>query len=233
MNDELGPPLDPLVLAALREEPKAPDEARARARSRLALAAAFAAVPRPSAKGGGPSVTSSAASGVGSHAVTVIAFLGGGVLGAFLHSTLFTPPPPQVVYLPPPISVATAVTRVDSPIATAATIGTVDVPAARPPPAAISAAPPVSQLDRERAMLDLVRAQMVAGNTDGALERLKVSRHEFPRAVLDEEREALTVEALVAAHHYEEARAAAEGFRRLFPGSLFTPTVEGSIRSIP
>jgi len=51
--------------------------------------------------------------------------------------------------------------------------------------------------------------------------------------VLGEERDALTVEALVGAGRYDEARSLADAFHRRSPDSLFTTTVSSAIRSIP
>jgi hypothetical protein len=73
----------------------------------------------------------------------------------------------------------------------------------------------------------------VQGDAAAALERLRATARRFPRPVLGEERDALLVEALVATHHFGEARAAAVALQRRAPDSLFTTTVKAAIRSIP
>jgi hypothetical protein len=51
--------------------------------------------------------------------------------------------------------------------------------------------------------------------------------------VLGEERDALRVEALVAAHQYEPARAAGARFHAGYPGSMLGPAVDGALGTIP
>jgi outer membrane protein assembly factor BamD (BamD/ComL family) len=91
----------------------------------------------------------------------------------------------------------------------------------------------VSQLTGERSLLDEVRASLVQGDASHALDRLRASRREFPHPILAEERDALTVEALVGARHYDEARAAADAFHEHFPRSLFSGAIDTALRSIP
>ena len=239
------PPLDPRLLERLREEEPAPSQAKARARSRLALVVPIGGGGGNGAGGSGGAggaargagATTTAASGVlGGHAATLIAFVLGGATGAGLHAALTSAPARQAVSEPAPqraalpaAPVATSSSAWQSVTATAAPL------AASIPPAAVSAAPTsrVSPLSRERLLLDEVKASLVQGDAKGALEHLRASRSEFPRAILGEERDALTIEALAAAHRYDEARAAATTFRDRFPDSLFSGTVEGAIRSIP
>jgi hypothetical protein len=238
---DAGPPLDPRIVAALRDEPRAPGDARARARDRLAaVVPLFGGPPDASSSAGRPPGSAASGSGaLGSHAAqAALVFVLGALVGAGVHSALVRPPAPRIVYVSVPESAATAVPKVDRAIPGEPPIEPSALPTVepRPAPSGPSALRPAvrgSQLVAERAMLDDVRAAVVRGDAEGALERLKVSRREFPRAILDEERDALTVEALVAAHRYEDARAAAESFRRLFPASLFTPTIDGALRSIP
>jgi hypothetical protein len=125
-----------------------------------------------------------------------------------------------------------------APIAPSASSAASAATAARAPGSAPQVVPPapvshISQLTDERALLDGVRASLVQGDPNGALDQLRASRREFPRAILGEERDALAVEALVSARRYQEARAAAGAFREHFPDSLFSGTVEGAVRSIP
>jgi hypothetical protein len=241
---DASPPPDPRVLELLREESPAPADARARARARLALAVpsmgARGGDPNPEAgRGGGtPSAGAAKAAGVlGAHGVAVVAFVLGGAAGAGLHAALTSTPAPRIVYVASPTAPVPP-----PPIASSPPTPTPSAPIMARVPGSVGSAPPVvpptptshlSQLSGERALLDEVRASLIQGNSSGALDRLRVSRREFPRAVLAEERDALTVEALVGVGRYDEARAAADAFREHFPDSLFSGAVEGAVRSIP
>jgi hypothetical protein len=241
MSEEI-PPLEPRVLEVLREDRPAPSEARVRARARLTTAIAGVA-PYHSVNGRGtsgaphPPSTSGAAPGalLGTKGVAILSFVLGGATGAGLHAALTNPPAPRVEVLPatpaPPLATAPApASPLPSPPASAiATQPVESLPTAAVP----GSAPRPSALSAERSLLDEARALLVQGNASGALERLEASRREFPHATLGEERDALSIEALVGTHRYEEARASADAFRSRYPESLFSRTVEGAIRSIP
>jgi hypothetical protein len=161
----------------------------------------------------------------------------GGVVGAELHARL-AEPAVRIVYVeraPAPIASAEpapANPPASSSVAAAAPSAT--APIARVvavPPA--SASPPSSQLDAERLALDHARAKLTSGDGAGALELLAKHEHDFAHPWLAEEREALSVQALVKAGRYVEARARAEEFRRRAPNSLFLPAVDAAIESIP
>jgi hypothetical protein len=240
---EPSPPLEPRVIAALREEAPAPQEARVRARARLAAAVGIAGGgerapghdPRPATVGSGAGAGKIASGALGSHGVAVLAFLAGGAAGAGLHAALTSPPAPRVVYVATTAS-APAPTRSSLPDSPQAPVSIPGAPAAAegaPPATAGSSLSRTSQLTNERMLLDDARASLVQGDASRALDRLRASRREFPRAILAEERDALTVEALVGAHHYDEARAAGDAFRTRYPGSLFAGAVESGLRSIP
>ena len=121
-------------------------------------------------------------------------------------------------------------------------------PVARPmtEPAPASAAPIVSSdgrsekrpsrdgsLAAERRLLDAARVALVAGDRAAGVDLLTKHARTFPRGVLAEEREALTIDAFVASGRYDEARRRAEGFRSRYPGSLFAPSVAAALAAIP
>jgi len=105
--------------------------------------------------------------------------------------------------------------------------------AAPSPPAALSPAPGTETLAAERSLLDEARSALRAGDAPGALGDLDLHAQRFPAGVLAEERDAMRVEALVAAGRVDDARAAGERFRRAHSGSLLQPMVEDALESIP
>jgi len=83
------------------------------------------------------------------------------------------------------------------------------------------------------ASLDEARAALVQHDAQRALDALEHHRRAFPRALLAEERDAMRVQALVAAGRYDEARARASAFRKSAHDSLFLRMVDAAIASIP
>lgn len=77
------------------------------------------------------------------------------------------------------------------------------------------------------------RAKLAGSDTTRTLELLEEHSRLFPRGQLVEEREALAVQALVLANRYDEARARATTFRERWPQSVYLPSVDMTIRSIP
>jgi hypothetical protein len=217
--------LEPRVLELLREAPRPPVDARDRVRARL-----VASIPVPG--GGGHGGGSSGANALGTKALVGVALVVGAGVGAALHAALSHPPPPVVVYVDRPVP-AEAMTT-----ATAAAVAPVlDAPvaAASAPVAAHSPSAPIgpSQLAAERALLDEARTALVQGDPARALDRLQKHRRTFLNPMLAEERDAMEVEALARLGRGDEARSKAEAFRRHSPDSLFMPTVQSAVGSIP
>jgi hypothetical protein len=246
-------PLDPRLLAALRAERPAPRDGRARVRGRLE-----AAIPemRRGGNGGGQGGganggTERGVAGVGPHTLGIVAFVLGAVTGAALFAAMAGthPPPPRVVYVdrPAPPVAAPALQpppATASPMTTMAPPPTPEPPATRlattwpAAPAQPAAARPAaathgSRLTEERILLDEARAGLIQGEPERAIERLDRHRVRFADGVLAEERDAMQVEALARAGRYDEARERASAFRARMPGSLFLPTVESAIGSVP
>jgi outer membrane protein assembly factor BamD (BamD/ComL family) len=99
------------------------------------------------------------------------------------------------------------------------------------------AAPPVEPGDdglaSERSLLEIARSAIGRGQVEGALEALGRHARKFPNGLLVEEREGLTVQALVVARQFDEARARGARFKERYPRSLFSPLVEQALGSIP
>ncbi len=91
-----------------------------------------------------------------------------------------------------------------------------------PPPAR-----PILQLEGE--LLEKGRIAMVRGDTEGALAAVDEHLARFPAGTLTEEREALRIQALVAADRDPEARVALRGFQHSYPQSLATPALKAAI----
>jgi hypothetical protein len=120
------------------------------------------------------------------------------------------------------------------------------VPAPNPGLVAPSAAPPREKLPRSATAAPAIEAgfdpelreleaarRALVGNPSQALDALRLHGQRYPRSVLSQEREALTVKALVAAGRHAEARAAATTFSQRHPESMLLDSVQNAIRSIP
>jgi hypothetical protein len=240
------PPLDPGVVSALRAEAPAPPGARERVRERLAAVipgvglATSAAVSR-GLHGSSVRVLRASSFATSRVGTALTAFALGGGAGAALHAALVRPPAPQVVVVErrPADAAPSAKPAADSPPSPrAAPIDSALVeraPAAPPQPSTRPSAShrTGSRLSAERTLLDEARRALVEGDAARALARLDDHRRAFPSATLAEERDALRVEALVKAGQNDDARALAERFRTQWPDSLFLPTVDAAIGSIP
>lgn len=80
-------------------------------------------------------------------------------------------------------------------------------------------------LARERRLLDAARGAIRGGNAEEALATLSRHAQEFESGVLAEEREALTIRALIELGRIGEARMQGAGFRAAYPNSLFLPSL--------
>jgi hypothetical protein len=103
-------------------------------------------------------------------------------------------------------------------------------PIATSPGANASAGP---DLGAERSLLDRARAAFARDDYGASLAALGSHARRFPRGRLEEEREALTVKALVGAGQYDEARTRGARFRKRFSQSFLLPAVEEALRAIP
>ena len=227
-------PVNPRVLAQLRAKEAPSAAVRARVRARLAMAVPMG----PSGGGGSPNGSAGpgglrGGGGLGTHVVAIAGLVIGGGAGAATYAALSKPPPPVIVYVDRPVLTAAAASTV--PQLTPTVVADEPVPVS--PPVVIvpsaSTASPASQLAAERSVLDEARAALVQGAPQRALEKLDRHARAFPRPMLGEERDAMRVEALARVGRTGEARSQADAFRRRWPGSLFLPTVDSAVESIP
>jgi hypothetical protein len=241
------------VVAALRAEQAAPSAVRARVRGRLE--ASIPGMARgPDGSGGpaggqggagpggtGPAGAGRTLGGWGAQGIGLAAFLVGGVTGAALVASLSLSrtPPPRVVYVDRPVpqraGPATPRTTASADPSRATPPAGLTPPSLAPPAARarFAPAPHASRFAEERRLLDDARASLLQGEPEDALARLDLHRARFADGLLSEERDAMQVEALVRAGRSGEARERASVFRARSPGSLFLPTVESAIASIP
>jgi hypothetical protein len=92
---------------------------------------------------------------------------------------------------------------------------------------------PALSLGAQQALLDSARRSLARGDSAAALEALAWHASRFPRTVLEEEREALTVKALRDAGRTAEARVHAQRFTQRYPSSVFLPTVGIGLEANP
>jgi hypothetical protein len=87
--------------------------------------------------------------------------------------------------------------------------------------------------EQELAELEVARRAVSRGEGASALRVLGVHSQRYPGSILAQEREALTVKALVLAGRSDEARKLAERFRARHPNSMLLDSLERALRSIP
>lgn len=234
MSDRRLEPLDDdldRLLAAERDRPGPPPEARARLAARLEATLGPFPDPgsgiRPVSPPAAPVVAPTA--GASSFALPLaVGLVAGGVVAALI--TLRGPDPVPVV-TPAVTSAPVTLASVEEPRAEPAPI-VLDAGPAPPPPRA-SASPREESLAAERALLDEAQRALGSGRSGDALGAISRHAAQFPRGRLSEEREGLAVQALLAAGRRDEARTRAERFKRSHPGSLLLPALESSLGPIP
>jgi hypothetical protein len=90
-----------------------------------------------------------------------------------------------------------------------------------------------SAFARERALLDTARRKLAQGEAEASLSELGRHGQLFREGKLAEEREALMINALVSLGKYDEARQKAGTFRKRYPHSFLSPSVDAAILAIP
>lgn len=236
-------PLEALRALGPGEEP--PVEAKQRVAGALftaldAAALAAAGAPKPLAPASLHPAPVSLLGGVAGSKVLAVAagiWLMGGVTGAALYRVL-RPTEVRVVYVDPPARTASSATlppEPDSePSASAANSAPSGAQRALPAPNAARAKPSLvadslTDLARERALLDIARADAAHGDPAQALNTAEQHRHQFPQGRLAEEREALAIRALLSLGHRREAEARARAFRTAYPHSFLTSVLESAL----
>ena len=84
-------------------------------------------------------------------------------------------------------------------------------------------------LGAEQALLDPARAALARGDGAAALARLDVHEHRYPAGALSQEREAMTIRALVLTGRRDGALARAASFRARYPDSLLWPMIDATL----
>jgi hypothetical protein len=246
------PPLERDIAKVLEAEKAiAPVSAEDKAR---ALAIVLARV--PAAGGGGGSGTGhgegSAASGGGSaqlkswvHAhpwLTALAtFMLGVGSGAALHASFDrehfarvtdAAPPPPSSDLASPLASREATTPSAPPPSSRTAASEPNVVEHKGPRS--HAPPPQSgdTLAAERAIVDVARQALGAGDGVAALESVALHERQFPSGLLEEEREAIAVKALALLGRTGEAGSRAARFLARYPRSLLGPPVERALASL-
>lgn len=162
-------------------------------------------------------------------ALVAATFAGGAVTGAAVHAVVATPtieapspvlPPPVVSVMPVPPTSASAPADSTGAIPSASS--------AEPPSPAASktASGQDSDLSTERAMIERARTALMRGQHAAALETLAMHAEKFPRGRLSQEREVLTIHALVGVGRRSEAEARAKRFRQRHPNSPMLAAID-------
>ncbi len=173
------------------------------------------APPAASAAGAGASAGSAAVAGLAKTLVvtsaTAVAVGVGGFQAGRVYERRVEPPPPIVAAAPTPPPIPEPV---------------VEVPPA-PDPAAPPAPPPKPKVaaksdvpdEREVALLQQAMAAIQAGRANEGLELLERHRARYEAGVLAQEREVLSIQALMSLGRTGDARSKATAFRRRWPTS--------------
>lgn len=221
------------LIAAARDVPPAPADARARVAARLAATitppAGDPGVGAPPAGEGALSGASAAAGGAtlstGGWAAVVALTLAVGIGIGWLRPGVSTQPAPRAAVERPASEAATpAGDSTEAPSHPAHATAVRSASAEPSAPAGLDRA-----LAAERALLQAARDALVERRLDPALDALATHRSRFPAGRLIEERELLWIRTLLAAERGDDARARAAAFVAAHPDSLFRPAVEALI----
>jgi hypothetical protein len=228
------------ALRALGTGGEAPVEAKQRVYGALSAslggAAATTAVAAAIPKATLPPVAAPTLVGFASSKVLLLGagiWLTGGVTGAALYGA-FQREQVHVVYVDRPTTAHTPAAPTLTPPQMPSSVPASSATGANVTRGARSAEPSSassgqSDLARERALLDVARADAAHG--EPALVLAQVERHlrQFPHGQLTEEREALAIRALLALARGDEARARATSFRTSYPNSFFMPVIDSAL----
>lgn len=163
-------------------------------------------------------------------AVAAGIWLIGGATGAALYGALH-PQEVRVVYVDRPVFSSPVPAPVTMPAPTASSAAAppvIDQELKRVVAASAASASPASLLSRERALLDLARANAARGEPALVLAQTEQHRAQFPRGKLSEEREALAIRALHSLGRTDEVRSRAQAFRLAYPHSLLMPVIDSA-----
>jgi hypothetical protein len=235
-------PLEALRALGPGEEP--PPEAKQRvagalfAALELAAAAGAAGASKPLAPGSVHPVPVSLLGGVAGPKVLAVSasiWLMGGITGAALYRVL-RPTEVRVVYVDRPTRSSVSPNEPDPGASAApassvpgATLSAVPARSAADHVNPSSAADSPSDLARERALLDIARADAAQGEPARVLAVVEQHRQRFPHGRLAEEREALAIRALLSLGRRQDAETRARAFRAAYPNSFLTAVIDSAL----
>jgi hypothetical protein len=242
------------LLRPAREPQAASDEVRARMLRRLSLALPVGGPGDPGTPAAPPRAGSGAAKGLARALATRVpawsllaSFLAGGVIAVAVtrpspsqsanHEVTIeastAAPSALVAPVTPPAPAMSAPAIAVAPLASAAPAA-IPMLSARPAASIASArADGSSSLEAERALLDVARTALGRGDGENALRATAEHGRKFPRGILSEEREAMSIQALRLLHRDDEAQVGLEKFRARFPSSLIRPALEAQDGGAP
>jgi hypothetical protein len=223
------------MLDAERACPAAPEAVVARVRERVAVSVGSSAGLGTTHHGstGASSVAGRAVRTVANRPRFAVGALVVGIgIGAFGHAWLAQKPIREVTTVPAapslptaPLSAAPSVVP-PSVAETAVTASPLDTAPRRIPGGAASRD---TDLALERALIDRARLALARGQGKDALDALLQHGRDYPRGRMNEECDALTVQALALEGRMDEARRRAARFDAEYPTSLFSPAVHAAV----
>lgn len=240
MSEPLEPLSEDLTVLFEREAASYAEDAAIHARVRrgvemaLAIGRGDGGDEGPDGSGGPAAPPAGPRAGLFGAKAIALAALAGSVVGGAVVGVAMRSPPAEPLAAPSaesPAHVPEAAARastVETP-----TMNVSDLPSAAPstsqrPPRVADAAGP-SGLRRERELVDAARASLASGHANEALASLSAHEKSFPSGQLAEERDALRVQALVAAGRRSDAEREGARFRAKYPASPLLPIVEGAL----
>ena len=234
-------PLEPELAKLFAEEqvPTPPRAAATRVLGRVATSIALASDAHDA---------SGLLRGLGRRAIglATTTFVLGAAVGAGVVLALRAAPVATVTHVEVPLASATLPPPAETPPSVPSALANDDEPSTSSPSPSVPAQPrrrgqpqpqpqstDADSLGAERAIIDEARSLLSTGDARGALQRLAEHARRFPKARLEEEREALAIQALVNMGDHAQARGRADTFRARWPSSVYLPAVDATIRSIP
>lgn len=252
-NHTSADPMEPLdselqsLVEVERQRPEMPLAAQERLLRRVGLSISIANGPRDGSDpaGGAPSAPRSGLRRLFRRRlpVGIAAFALGGLTAAGVITAIDHGKKPEMAALapsPPAAPTSNASSVRTPPVAPA--IPTPAIPTKDEPPrprasnkatANASADEHDSDLEAERALVELARSAIARRDPQTALDTLARDARQFPRGQLVEEQQSLRVQALVQLGRYAEARRAAALFFKQFPSSMLSPVVSAALEAIP
>jgi hypothetical protein len=150
------------------------------------------------------------------------------------------PPPAPAVSHAPPILVLPSLAPLPTPFPLSETTNSQPPSAVQPVAARVAPSAPGAPipsetpnddvaLAAERQLLEQARLALVRGDAIGALASLNEHRARYPNSQIAEERDALSIKALLRAGRVGDARLRGVEFRRQFPNSLLLPALDAAL----